>query len=281
MNGLEARTALYAAFLGAQGRVLNDVFIYAAADGLLVDVDAQQAERLLRYLLRFKLRARLALRAVPVDEMAVWAAWDDLAEEALADALADEIGGLDRRAPRMGRRLVLPGSRTPEIDAPLVDEQAYAARRYANGVPEGQHELLAGLALPLESCLDYMGAVDFRKGCYVGQELTIRTHHTGVVRKRVLPVQLYDAQGDVPAKLEWRRGDQLADALPSGAALLRVDGTGRSVGKWLRGVGNLGLALCRLEAVGQGELMLKLESRRGPVFLRPFVPAWHQRESVS
>jgi folate-binding protein YgfZ len=34
--------------------------------------------------------------------------------------------------------------------------------------------------------------VDFRKGCYVGQELTIRTYHTGVVRKRIVPVQIYN-----------------------------------------------------------------------------------------
>lgn len=32
--------------------------------------------------------------------------------------------------------------------------------------------------------------VDFRKGCYVGQELTVRTYHTGVIRKRILPVIL-------------------------------------------------------------------------------------------
>lgn len=35
-----------------------------------------------------------------------------------------------------------------------------------------------------------MNGVNFRKGCYVGQELTIRTHHTGVVRKRILPMTL-------------------------------------------------------------------------------------------
>lgn len=33
--------------------------------------------------------------------------------------------------------------------------------------------------------------VDFRKGCYVGQELTVRTYHTGVVRKRILPVVIH------------------------------------------------------------------------------------------
>ena len=49
--------------------------------------------------------------------------------------------------------------------------------------PEGQIEIPKETALPLESNIDIMGGIDFRKGCYVGQELTIRTHHTGVVRE--------------------------------------------------------------------------------------------------
>jgi folate-binding protein YgfZ len=43
--------------------------------------------------------------------------------------------------------------------------------------------------------LELQHGVDFRKGCYVGQELTARTHHTGVVRKRVVPVLLYELDG--------------------------------------------------------------------------------------
>ena len=43
---------------------------------------------------------------------------------------------------------------------------------------------------PSELCLDYLGAVNFNKGCYVGQELTARTHFRGVVRKRILPVHI-------------------------------------------------------------------------------------------
>ena len=33
--------------------------------------------------------------------------------------------------------------------------------------------------------------MDFRKGCYLGQELTVRTYHTGATRKRILPIQLF------------------------------------------------------------------------------------------
>lgn len=43
----------------------------------------------------------------------------------------------------------------------------------------------------MESNFDISDAVDFRKGCYVGQELTVRTYHTGAIRKRVFPVLIH------------------------------------------------------------------------------------------
>ena len=54
---------------------------------------------------------------------------------------------------------------------------------------EGSYEIPFGKATPLEYNLAYMHGVSFHKGCYLGQELTARTHHTGVIRKRILPME--------------------------------------------------------------------------------------------
>jgi len=153
-------------------------------------------------------------------------------------------------------------------------------------VPEGQSEIAHGTALPLECNMDYMGGIDFRKGCYVGQELTIRTRHTGVVRKRVLPVRLYTV-GEEVGEAGLVYDERWKGGLPgSGANIVRVGAegkaAGRSAGRWAAGVGNVGLALCRLEVmVGEGvagEFKVVGEDgdeEGGEVRVKAFVPSWH------
>merc|ERR1719422_1958319 len=78
----------------------------------------------------------------------------------------------------------------------------YKELRFRLGVGECPSELQPGKALPLESNADYMHGVSFHKGCYVGQELTARTHHTGVVRKRIMPLRLLDDRSASDVNLE-------------------------------------------------------------------------------
>ena len=204
------------------------------------------------------------------------------------------MGGCDGRAPDMGWRVVVAGDREFEGSGRQVEGGGYDARRMMMGVAEGQGEMLKEAALPQESNIDYMGGIDFRKGCYVGQELTIRTHHTGVVRKRILPVQLYPAEGDSgpPDKLTYDQDTKIA-LPPKGSNISRTDKKGRSAGKWLGGVGNVGLALCRLEMMtdtvltGEGsqwspehEFKVAWEPEegkdRGEVRVKAFIPSWHR-----
>ena len=291
----------YTAFLNAQGRLLNDVFIYpekAGEESWLIEVDAKEAEKLAKHIKRYKLRAKFEVRVLDEEEKKIWSAWDDGGKQWTAHSLGGqssetrgEVGCEDKRAPGMGRRLILPGIRKPEVEMEETNEESYRIRRYLKGVPEGQNELVRESALPQESNIDFMGGIDYRKGCYVGQELTIRTYHTGVVRKRVLPVMLYSATESVPENLEYLPGKELGvENIPRETSIGRVEKKGRSAGKWLSGVGNIGLALCRLEIMtdvqlaGEGsvykesdEFKLEWESDGGEqtVKVKAFVPPWH------
>lgn len=269
------RTGTYTAFLNSQGRILNDAFIYPlpspAGNDLerewLVEVDKNEVTSLLKHLKKHKLRAKLKLRALDDGERTVWSSWKNHSEPRWAAYNLESeaaspfslgsniVGCIDSRAPGFGSRIVTPGSE--ELRNYLPDESqvagsevelgSYTVRRMLHGVAEGQTEIIRESALPMECNMDLARGIDFRKGCYVGQELTIRTHHTGVVRKRILPVQLYTQE---PPSASTPAYDPTVDVSlpPSGSNISKAGGRrGRSAGKFLNGVGNIGLALCRLE----------------------------------
>lgn len=289
----------YAAFLNAQGRLLYDVFLYPDGDeGWLIEVDAEQVDKLARHVKRYKLRAKFAVRVVEEGEMRVWSAWDEqeggewTRHGMKGGSNEAALGWEDKRAPGMGRRIIGVGDEKPEVEGEQVAEDVYTVRRYLRGVAEGQKELVFEQALVQESNVDFMGGVNYRKGCYVGQELTIRTHHTGVVRKRILPVMLYGVDEREPERLEYEPLKEYK--VPGDTSIGRVEKRGRSAGRFLTGVGNVGLGLCRLETMTdvqvQGEaggykegdeFKLEWEVEGGGsemVKLKSFVPSWHLRK---
>ncbi|KAK0646318.1 hypothetical protein B0T16DRAFT_307302, partial [Cercophora newfieldiana] len=305
-----------AAFLTAQGRVLHDVFIYrdtanlssaaspSPTDTFLIEVDASQADRLQRHIKRYKLRANFSVRLLP--SVSIYQAWDDSSPPLSLPPSSlpkNTITLPDTRIPgnpgTLGTRIVtLDDAPPPSLPAvPAVSEDTYHLRRYLHGIPEGQSEILRETALPLESNLDLSGAIDFRKGCYVGQELTIRTKHRGVVRKRILPVVLYPDGGEAPQEVVYR--PNVEEGLSAGmvkaeTSIGRVGKKGRSAGKWFGGMGNVGLALCRLEIMtglvlpgGEGraggwkegdEFVVGVgEEGEREVRVKAFVPGWMRR----
>ena len=111
--------------------------------------------------------------------------------------------------------------------------------RYALGVAEGAE--LVG-RLPLECNLAGLGAVSFDKGCYVGQELTARTHHRGVVRKRIVPVAFESGVSAVAPG--WRLFPDPADPDAGHASGLK---SAKPAGEIVASSGDVGLATVRLE----------------------------------
>ncbi|KAJ2882253.1 ccr4 associated factor [Coemansia aciculifera] len=180
---------MFTGFLAPQGRMVADAFVYTVADGFLIEVDARVSGRVLKALQFYRLRAKVTIRDMSA-EHTVWSVWGPDTPSVSATGAA--AGAEDRRAPLMGQRLVMPVDHKPSLPAQFEERSDSEAkmRRILKGVAEGADDFVPGVSVPLECNLDYMGGVHFSKGCYVGQELTIRTHHRGIVRKRLLPLLL-------------------------------------------------------------------------------------------
>ncbi|KAB8296364.1 hypothetical protein EYC80_009123 [Monilinia laxa] len=253
-----SKGGFYSAFLNAQGRVLNDVWIYKDLHGgkggenWLIEVDAKEVEVLAKHIRRYRMRAKFDVEIVREEDRGVYSLWGAVGDVKW-ETSDHGIVCVDSRAPGMGKRIISNGAgiQTEDNDVQVQGDDVYRVRRYLIGVPEGQNEILRESALPQESNVDVMGGIDYGKGCYVGQELTIRTHHMGVVRKRIVPMMLVPDGEDMPGLGELRfHGGDLASGLVGGESIKKVGGK-RPAGKWLSGVGNLGLGLARLDEMGR------------------------------
>ena len=118
-------------------------------------------------------------------------------------------------------------------------QNSYKTLRYKLGVSEGSSELVPGKALPLECNADYLHGVSFQKGCYIGQELTARTHHTGIIRKRIMPLVFSNEDTE---NIGFEIGENINNI-----------GTGKSVGKLVSQTGNFGIGLMRVQECQDAE----------------------------
>lgn len=184
VEGLIPGDARYAALLSPQGKMLFDCLLVRTEGGYLLDIEAARADALSSKLKLYRLRAKVTL--APRDDLAVFAVFDGSPPE-----LRETQAFADPRSPLIGLRII--GDRAMvagELAAlgTAVEEAAFRHLRHRMGIAEGSAELGVERAFALEANLEDLSGVDFKKGCYVGQELTARMKHKTELKKRVLPV---------------------------------------------------------------------------------------------
>ncbi|EAR49603.1 aminomethyl transferase family protein [Oceanicola granulosus HTCC2516] len=161
----------YAALLTPQGKYIADFFLLAEPERLLIDAPAVVAPALAQRLSMYRLRADVALAEI---DLAVRRGTGPAPEGAFADP----------RHPALGWRLYGTGAGDDGTD--------FDALRVEHVVPEAGREL-DGDSYVLEMGFERLNGVDFRKGCYVGQEVTARMKHKTDLRKGLARVRLEGA----------------------------------------------------------------------------------------
>lgn len=213
---LQPAEARLGALLTPQGKILFDFLVSRVPDGFRFDVQTDRAADLAKRLTLYRLRAQATIAADPT--VAVAAAWDGAVPPA-AEAFADA------RHPDLGARLYAEAGAF-SADAAEAD---YHAHRIALGIPEGGRDYAFGDAFPHEALMDQLGGVDFKKGCYVGQEVVSRMQHRGTARTRILAAT-YPESAPAPGT-EITAGGKVLGTAGSvagrrGLALVRIDRLG-------------------------------------------------------
>ena len=197
----------YGGLLTPQGKIIADYLATRTEDGVLLDVHEDAIEDLARRLKMFRLRSDVTIE--PREDLQV---------------LQSDAGQPDPRSDALPRRFLMPGGADGE-------SENYHALRIAAGVPEWGGDYRAAEVFPTDVNMDVMTGVDYKKGCFVGQEVASRMKRRGKIRKRTVVVRGDDLSvgdkvmaGDIPA------GDITSTAGSLALARIRTD---RALGKSL------------------------------------------------
>jgi len=159
---------IYSALLSPQGKLVTDFFLLDSGQDILIDVNSQVSEALLKLLSLYKLRAEISIEKT---DLKVSTGIKNKPQKALEDP----------RHPNMGWRYYS----KKDISEKNID---WKNLRIENLIPEFGKELSSDSYI-LEYGFEKLNGVDFRKGCYVGQEVTARMKHKSKLRKGLTIVE--------------------------------------------------------------------------------------------
>ena len=233
--------SIWSALLTPQGKFLHEFFIAqdtitGAEEGLLLDCASEGRDDLVKRLRLYRLRAKVGIAAR--DDLGGYALPGLAALERLqlnsvpgqTRALRQGVVFTDPRLASLGARAILPRDEAAAFlgnkGFELVPDAGFLALRLSLAVPEGRQELQVDKDVLLDAGFDELNGIDWRKGCFIGQEVTARMKYRALVKKRLMPVKL---SGDTA-----KEGDVI------------LDSEGREAGSLRKIAGDRGLALLRL-----------------------------------
>jgi hypothetical protein len=200
----------YSALLTPQGKYLSDFFLIRCDDDILIDIDESLSEAFVSRLLMYKLRADVSISAIDLPV--------SIGQGAIPDGAFE-----DPRHPSLGWRLY-----SVEGGVPITDwNQLYVDAC----IPRSGVELLPNETYILEAGFEKLSGVDFKKGCFVGQEVTARMKHKTKLKKGFLTVNI---RGTAPIGTEIISNERICGTLFSqgggrAIAYLRYDKMSKSM----------------------------------------------------
>lgn len=205
---------IYGFLLTPQGRFLHELFVFKHDDVLYLDTHNDTADTLLKRLKMFTLRSDASFSILPDWQVAV------TPEPAPTPAFQDP------RHPALGARLY-------GVHLPITSDNAasYHAHRIALGIPSAE-DFVVEKTLLLNYDIDQLGGIDFKKGCYVGQEVTARMHYRNIDKKglyRVTASAALPAPGTAIFAGDKEAGTLLSTSHGTGIAVINHEYTSQAL----------------------------------------------------
>ncbi len=237
----------YALMLDSKGKYLYELFIYKLSEGYLIEILSRHKESFINKIKMYKLRSQVDICDMHDDYVCVLS---------LSEIKNARLSALDPRYDQLGFRSLIGKNDLSKLEINKAAlEDIYSDFKYKFAVPNNM-DMVQEKSFPLEFGLDYLNAIDFDKGCYIGQEPISRAKYRGVVRKNIYKLEAISDISDIPAGTEIMAGDI-------------------KIGQLCSSYGTIGIGLIREEELNEAKA-LDASIMLGNIMVKISIPEWRK-----
>jgi folate-binding protein YgfZ len=192
-------SSIFSALFTPQGKYLFEFFLIQSKNGYLLDCDNKFTNEIINYLLKYKLRSRIEITDISKDYVIGLISSEKFLDIQKSESKTGETIQfrdsplfLDPRNKKLGARILSTLEKLhlsiKKLDLKIVKPDTYFAKAHSLGIPIKGLENLKNQLFGLEANFEELNAIDFKKGCYIGQENTARMKLKEKLRRRLLPI---------------------------------------------------------------------------------------------
>ena len=201
INKVSNKNSVFSALLTPQGKYLNEFFIIQSNKGYLLDCSENSTGELIKDLSKYKLRSKVEIEDFSsefvigvISDSKFKELQDELKSNENTITYRDTPIFLDPRNRKLGARIISNLEKLyltiKKLSLNIIDKKEYYSLAHKLGVPEKGLINLKDQLFGLEANFETLQAIDFKKGCFVGQENTARMKLKNKLRRRLLPIKV-------------------------------------------------------------------------------------------
>ena len=203
IDKVDEANSCFSSLLTPQGKYLFDFLVVKHKKGYFIDCEKKQIEELFKQLNIYKLRSDIEILNLSNEFVVAAFSYEKFM---LFDGAKDLPGNtfkygedpvfLDPRHKKLGGRLIINLEKLylslKKLDLKSTNPEEYYKLSYELGIPQKNTEKLRNKLFGIECNFEELNGIDFKKGCYIGQEITSRIKLRNKLSKRLLPIQLIE-----------------------------------------------------------------------------------------
>jgi len=202
-NDLEkvtSKSTVFSSILTPQGKYLFEFFVLKLKDGYLLECEKKSTAEIIKLLTFYKLRSKVDFIDLTDKYVAAVISLEKFKEinssslsKGSTASYQDDPVYIDPRNDKLGAKIISKLENIhltiKKLNLTIADKKKYYSKSFELGIPQIDLNKLKDKIFGIENNLDELNGIDFKKGCYIGQENTSRIKLRNKLRRRILPVQ--------------------------------------------------------------------------------------------